>query len=339
MTHRRPGIVIFALALFAFSPKAEAASLPERVVIAHASLGVRVAPLWVAQEQGFLAKYGVASELVWVRGGSLLVAALDAGDVQVAYTAGSAPVAAAAVGSDLRVVAGVQNRAATDLVARPGINSPKDLRGKRLGVQSIGGGNWMQAMLGLEYLGLEPRRDNIQVIASGGQTVLYQALTTGTIDAAALDTTFSRRLGEKGFLILLESQKANIPMQSMALVVKKAFIQGRPDMLEGIIKGLIEGLAFVFTPANKPVVLKTLMKRLQLSDPTFAEEAYQDLLRTVEPKPYPSVEGLRNIQRLMKAGNPRVGEIKVEELIEGKFVRKLDESGFIDRLYKSYGGK
>jgi len=36
---------------------------------------------------------------------------------------------------------------------------------------------------------------------------------------------------------------------------------------------------------------------------------------------------------------PRVGQLRVEDLIDDRFVRKLDESGFIDRLYESYGVK
>ncbi len=69
-----------------------------------------------------------------------------------------------------------------------------------------------------------------------------------------------------------------------------------------------------------------------------AEEGYEDLLnrRTLERKPYPSVEGMRNIQRLMKVNDLRVSEIKIEAVIENKFIRRLDETGFIDQLYKSY---
>src|SRR4029077_18471079 len=59
------------------------------------------------------------------------------------------------------------------------IKSAQDLRGKRLGVQVIGGTIWMGAMLGLEHLGLDPRRDGVQIIAAGDQTMLIQALERG----------------------------------------------------------------------------------------------------------------------------------------------------------------
>ena len=57
----------------------------------------------------------------------------------------------------------------------------------------------MGAMLGLEYLGLDPQRDNINVLQIGDQSVIAQAIEAGSIDAAALDGVFSRRLKQKGF--------------------------------------------------------------------------------------------------------------------------------------------
>jgi hypothetical protein len=61
------------------------------------------------------------------------------------------------------------------------------------------------------------------------------------------------------------------------------------------------------------------------------------MARELEKRPYPSVEGLRNIQRLMAVGNPKIAAIKVEDLVDSRFMRKLDDSGFIGRLYTSSG--
>jgi hypothetical protein len=63
------------------------------------------------------------------------------------------------------------------------------------------------------------------------------------------------------------------------------------------------------------------------------------LLRDTDRKPYPSVEGLNNVQRLMKLRNPAVADLKVESLIDAKLIQELDQSGFIDQLYAAYGVK
>jgi hypothetical protein len=76
-----------------------------------------------------------------------------------------------------------------------------------------------------------------------------------------------------------------------------------------------------------------MMRQMKLNDPVTLEEGYQDLLVGFEKKPYGNAEGLRNIQRMMGNLNPKVSRIKVEELIDNRFIRKLDDSGFIDGLY------
>ena len=48
---------------------------------------------------------------------------------------------------------------------------------------------------------------------------------------------------------------------------------------------------------------------------------------------YPAVEGMRNVQRLLKTQNPRIGEVNVEDLVDNRYIRKLDESGFFERIY------
>ena len=54
-------------------------------------------------------------------------------------------------------------------------------------------------------------------------------------------------------------------------------------------------------------------------------------------RPYPGVEGMRNVQRLLKTQNPRIGEVNVDDLVDSRYIRKLDESGFFDRIYSNAG--
>ena len=42
---------------------------------------------------------------------------------------------------------------------------------------------------------------------------------------------------------------------------------------------------------------------------------------------------MRNVQRLLKTQNPHIGEVNVDDLVDNRYIRKLDESGFFDRIY------
>src|SRR4249920_1715944 len=333
---RSIALISLFLGLFAHSPAVVAAAAP-KIILAHGALNARIAPLWIAHEQKFLAKYGVDSTILLVRQIQIMVSGLGTGEIDIALTSGSTLLGAAAGGLDAKMVAALNAKVTYDLVAALGIKTPKDLRGKRFGIQAFGGGLWMGAMLGLEYLGLDPQRDNINVLQIGDQSVIAQAIEAGSIDAAALDGVFSRRLKQKGFTILAEFSQANIPTIGLGLVAKSALIRDRQDVLEGVLRGLSESVAFILSPKYKPVVLKTIMHHLRISDPATAEEGYQDLVTGLERKLLPSIEGLRNTQRLLKPRNPKLETIKVEELIDDRIVRRLEESGFIGRLQLTYG--
>ncbi len=310
-----------------------------KIVLAHGALNARIAPLWIAHEQKFFAKYGVDSTVILVRQIQIMVSGLGTGEIDLALSSGSTLLGASAGGLDAKMVAALNGRVTYDLVAAPGIKTLKDLRGKRFGIQAFGGGLWMGAMLGLESLGLDTQRDNINVLQIGDQSVIAQALEAGSIDAAALDGVFSRRLKQKGFTILAEFSNANIPTIGLGLIAKTSSIRERQDALEGVLKGLSESVAFILSQKSKPAVLKTIMQHLRISDPATAEEGYQDLVTGLDKKLLPSVEGLRNTQRLLKPRNPKLENIKVEELIDDRIVKRLEESGFIGRLQATYGIK
>ena len=336
---RRYPTVFFVILWLLMLPRTlAAASAPARTVIAHAAVNARVLPLWTAKEQGFFSKYGVPAEMIFIRQAPTLVAALTSGDIQIGYTGGTAVLGSAASGSDLKILAAFTNRVTYDVVARRGIKSPEELRGKIFGVQSIGGTVWMGAILALEHFGLDPNRDKISLIAAGDQSVLAQALMAGTIDVTVLDGVMSRTLRENGYPILAELGKANIPISSVGIVAKDSFIQKNPQTIENLLKALLESEAFIFGPANKRTALAILKKYLRISDQE-AEEGYKDVLTGLDRKPHANVAGLKNVQRLMKLRNPSVEKVKPEDLIDDRFMKKLDQSGFIDEMYAKYGVK
>jgi ABC-type nitrate/sulfonate/bicarbonate transport system substrate-binding protein len=259
---------------------------------------------------------------------------LSSGDIHVGTGGGSAALAAAGAGHDVKIIGSFSTRNSYDFVARTAIKRPEDLRGKKVGVTSIGGSSWMGAMLWLEQLGLEPQRDQITRLAVGAQTIQSQAVENETVDATPLDGVFSRRLRQKGLTVLGEYSDLKKPMINQSAMVSSTLLQQRPEIAENFLKAMIESIAFSF----EAIVIKTIMRRLK-ADQNSAEEGYEDLLRAIEQKPFPSVEGLRNAQHLMKMRTPKIGEVRVEPLIEAGIMRKLDESGFIDRVYAAHGVK
>ena len=331
-------VFLAVCALWSASSKSEAAAPAKKLVIAYAAMNARVCPLWAPRERGIFSKYGFEAETLFVRGAPTLVSAMASNEIEIGYTGGTAVIGAVASGADLKVLSALTNRVTYDLVVRPGIKTPEDLRGKIFGVQSIGGTVWMGAILALEHLGLDPERDKISIIAAGDQTVLAQALASGTLDATVLDGVQSRPLRARGFPILAELDKAKLPILSSSIVAREPYIQKNPQVVESVMRAVIEGAAFCLSPAQKPTTLKILQKYLRISEKD-AEEGYKDMVSGLDRKPYAAPAGVTNIVRLMKRTNPKVENVKPENLIDDRVLRKLDQSGFIDEMLTKYGVK
>ena len=308
-----------------------AAELP-LVRIAQAAFNEKVLALLIGVEQGFFRKHGVNVEVINIRTGAQTMAAMASGDIQIAITIPVSVLNAAVGGMDIAFFGGVVNRADGDFVTAPSIRRAEDLRGQRLGVQSIGGGVWSLAMLALEHLGLEPKRDKILVMVVGDLSVLTQAMAIGRIEAAYLSYTFSTLLKEKGFHVLLDIGRAPIPYQGLGLVASRSYLRQNPQILDSVLRGVLESIAFIHSPANKEVTLKSLAKNLRLTSSKEAESGYDVLQWLYSLDIRPNLKGIQNMQRLLVVTNPRVAAVKTEDVVYEAAVDRVQKSGFYEEL-------
>ncbi len=310
---------------------AQAAELPS-VRIVQAIINEKSLALWVGVEQGFFRKHGVSVEIIQTRTSAQAIAALASGDVQIAATVPAIVLSAFVGGMDVAFFGGIVNRADGDFIVAPGIRGAQDLRGKRLGVQSIGGGVWSLAVLALEHLGLEPTRDKILVMVVGDQSVLTQAMAAGRIDATYLGYTFSAILKEKGFPVLLDIGRAPIPYQGQALVARRSYLKQNPPVVDSILRGLLESIAFIQNPAYREVALKSLSKNLRLTNTKEAESGYEVLQWLYSLDIKPNLKGIQNMQRLFAVTNPKVAGVKAEDVVDEGPVQRVERTSFYQEL-------
>ncbi len=320
-------IAFFSLTFFSYQ-LAQAAAPRTKVVMTTGSLSEREGVLYVAQDQGFFRKHDLDLSLVQVRSGPIGMAALSSGESQVHWgSVSAANLGAIAEGADLVFVAGFINKLTGTMVANPRINSPTDLRGKSLGVNSLSGGGWIFTMLTLDYWGLAPERDKIQFRSLGDNSVVSQALLAGTVDAAYLGYTFSKMVQSKGFRMLADLEKLPIPYQGSGIISRRSIMLSSPTTVENVLRGLLDSVDFIRNPENKPQVMKSLAKGLRLKRVEDAEEGYQSIVGIYEKKIYPSVNGIRNVIRLTGASNEKIRRLKAEDLVDDSIVRKLEKEG------------
>jgi hypothetical protein len=104
-----------------------------------------------------------------------------------------------------------------------------------------------------------------------------------------------------------------------------------------LVKGMVDGLVFIHDPRNKREVMDILKKHLRLSSDPDAETSYDSLrlVSTLDVTPDP--EAWKNIQRFVARANPKVAQLDVNQIITGKFVKILEDTGYLPEARKKLG--
>ena len=323
------GIFIsFVLPIAAAIKTADSAQLSTKVVMTTGSFSEREAAMYVAQDQGFFRRNGLDLTFVHVRNGPVGMAALAGGDTQLHEgSATGAVLGSAAEGTDLVFVAGLINKLIGNIMASPKVKTPSDLKGKVIGVTSASGGSWMFTTLALEYWGLDAKRDGITFRILGDESVRSQALVNDSIAATHVGYTFAAPLKSRGFTNLADLAQLPIPFQSTGVLTRRSFIKSSPEVVENVLRSVLDAMAFIAQPENKPAVLKSLAKGLRLAKVEQAIEGYESLPLLYDRRIYPTVDGIRNVIRLLGLTNDKIRRLKAEDLVDDRFVRKLEKEG------------
>ena len=320
--------ILLALLILFVAPRVPAAPAPMKVVMTTGSFSERDAAMFVAQDQGFFRRYGLDLTFVHVRSGPVGMAAVASGDSQLHEgSVTGAVLGAVAEGTDLVFVAGMINKLIGHIMASPKIKTPADLRGKVIAVTSMSGGSWMFTNLALDYWGLDPKRDGISFRVLGDESVRSQALLNDTVAATHLGYTFAALLKSRGFTNLADLAQLPIPYQSTGILTKRSFTNSSPEIIENVLRGIVDSMAFIAQPENKPAVLKSLAKGLRLPKVEQAVEGYASLATLYDRRIYPRADGVRNVIRLLGATNEKIRRLKAEDLVDDRFVKKLEKEG------------
>ena len=293
--------------------------------------------MWVAVDKGLFKKYGLDVSMLQVRTGQVSLAALMSGDVQAFWPAVSSVLSGVSGGAKIGCVASPFNRIARELVVRREIESLAGLREKVIGVQSIGGGFWLQTMIVLDRLGVDPDKHGLKMRIIGDEPTILQALLASNIDAAVITYASAAVATRAGLRSLVNTSELRVPYQGVGICTRSDRIANSPDLIMRLVKGMVEGVAFIQEPRNKRDVMAVLKKNLRLSNDQDAETSYSSLrlVSTLDVAPDP--EAWRNIQRFVSRVTPKVAQLDIHQIINGSFVKNLEESGFLPEARKRLG--
>jgi len=305
----------------------------QRIRVALSTPTPHMAPLWVAKDKKFYEKHGLDVQLILVNSGSLVAQMFAAGELQVTANAPASLVNLAASGEKLSFFLGLSNTSPFTVVTQPNIRRAEDLKGKRIGTARFGGSSHISALIALEHLGLDLKRDRIILVQTGVDPDRMAALEAKAIDAGMLQRVATKVMLAKGYFSLLNMLQAKIPYQNTGLTIKKDFAAANARAVDGFTRATIEAYGYIFKKDNKQSVKEIIARNLRLPNVEAAEDFYLEAQDELDRKPYASLAGFKNVIKYVAEQNPKAGAIKVEDIVDNSWLKKLDDEKFFDRVY------
>jgi len=282
-------------------------------------------PLWVNKELGFSKKYGVDLEIILIQAGSPNIQALLGGSLQLTQTAASSAVIGAARGAPVVIVATLENKLPLQIIARPEIKEPHQLRGKTIGINRFGGSNDAAVYMALKAWKMEPK--DISMLQTGGTAARMAALISKRVDATVQSYPEIFQARKLGMNVLADIGDFGF-YTNTSNIVTRSYLQQNRAAVKGFIKGQIEGMHYVKT--NKEGSLKILRKHLQISDPEAVDGTYEFFAKRLPRSPRTEPEGIKNILVSIDAGDKNPADF-----IDMSLIDEIEREGFVKKLYGS----
>lgn len=325
--------LVMSLAANAWSADSTPERSLEKVTVAYSSLSGNMAPLWITHERGLFRKYGVDAQLVFIESGSTTVQSLISKEVAFAQMAGAGVLQSRLRGSDVVMIAGVVNTLTFKFYVDKSIKQPDQLKGQTVAVTRFGSSTDFALRYALERYGLAPGKD-VTILQAGNMPAMIAALEAGKIQGAMLSAPFTLKAKNMGFPLMADLQMLGLEYQHTGLATSQALIKSRPDLVRNVMKAYVEGIHYYKT--HRAESLAILSKYLKTSDMEVLTEVYEDVgLTLTAEKPYPTLRGIEIMLRELASTHPKSAAARPEDFVDLTFIKELDRSGFIDRLYKA----
>jgi NitT/TauT family transport system substrate-binding protein len=323
--------LFFALCFISVSHAADPSSL-RKVRMAFTSLSGSMIPPWVARSAGIFNKYGLDVEVISTPSGVEGMNALIAGEVQFLQIAGGTTASAALGGADVIIIGTTIDTFVQNLMVRPEIEKPEQLKGKSLGISRFGTSIDTGARIALRHFGLVPEKD-VAIVQIGSIESVVAALQGNRVQAGILSYPSIGRAKKLGHRSILDIASLGIPYASTGMTTRGRLIREDPDLVRRYMTAQVEAIARA--KRDKTLALQVMGKYLRLTDPELLSEAYDIYVEKHLLKvPLPTIEAMKTVLEELAGRNSKAREVDPRKFFDDRFVRQLQESGFIDSLYR-----
>ncbi|HEX9444919.1 MAG TPA: ABC transporter substrate-binding protein [Candidatus Binatia bacterium] len=321
-------VLVALLVLLLSGYGAASAQAPVRLASGYSAISGPHAVLWMAREAGLFEKNGLGVEVAYIRSGTTMAQALLAGELAIAQTGGPAAIQAAVGGADFVLVAVALNT--TPIVLMGTVSRMEELKGKAIGVTRYGSNTDISARYALKKFNLQPDKD-VALVQLEDYPGIVGGLQSGRIAAGALADPFTDQAQKLGYKEVANIAALGLEFPFVSLVAKKSYLRDHADIVGRFVRAYTEAIALY---KNKPdLAAKVTAKYTGIKDPATLAATVSFYAPKLARAPYPTAGGIAFVLDQIAPRDPRAKNVAPEALMDTRFVKQLEDGGFIKALY------
>jgi NitT/TauT family transport system substrate-binding protein len=321
-----------AFLFFLLCPATLAAQSQKTLLIGLASISGGIETLYVTKKIGAFKRNGLDVDFLLLQGGSQALQVLLSNEIKlISGGGGIAAQRARFKGAGNLIVATYTPTMPYSLYVNSKIQDAKRLKGAKIAISRFGSSSDFAARFMVARLGLDPSKD-VTIMQIGNQRERMSALLSGSVDGSVVDAPNTLIARQQGFVELADASKLGLSYPHNNIATTDRFIREEPQTVFSFLRAFVEGIAFYRT--RKTETVQMIKEFLRVNDNAIAEEAYDYYSRITPAKPYPNTDGVRGVLEEIAVTEPAIKTAKVEQFVDASFITKLDQSGYIDGLYK-----
>ena len=305
---------------------------PASVYVATCAVSGGFIHLYTALDQNLFEKYGISVKHVVIRGGTNInLAALNADEIQFLYCAADSTIPGMATATDATLVASPLVGLPYVIIARREIKTVQDLKGKSIGVGSVGGLPFRLLKVFVKKFGLE----DTQIRPVGGsQPERYTAMLQGIIHAAPFTPPMDARGKKDGFNVIYHLNDLGLPAIYSSLHTNSKSIRDRRATVQRFVAALAEAVKFVEENPDKGKA--AVAKALKVNDEAVLQSSYDAYAKKlINRRLIVPANAVADSVEVAREAGTKVTK-KATDLFDNAFAENLDKSGFMRELW---GGK
>jgi ABC-type nitrate/sulfonate/bicarbonate transport system substrate-binding protein len=293
----------------------------DRIRMGYSSISSSRIALWVTSDMGFFRKNGLAAEII-VTPGIQGTQALIAGELQFYLGGVDSAALAASRGSDLVALATAEP-IEYKLITQPNVKTVKELRGKKIVVDRVGGTSYYISLQILGKVGLKTGEvELVQVGGGGSQRVA--AFKSGLVAGVVTSPDRFEQL-KIPYFVLADAMEMGIKVMGNSYLTTRNFRDSNKDIVLRTVRALVQSRRWAKDPKNRQEVLRIYNRYLSSSDSAFMDHLYRKNVESLPLYPYTNIDDLRTFLSYLTDSNPTLHGLKLSEFVDNSYLKRVEQ--------------